>query len=236
MAQSILGTVKGVFIDTETGGLDPKVHGITEVAALGFEIDLLVPGKQKAVARVTRRMQTFVKPNPWLSYCPGALGLQSHAGRTTTLEFLEAHGREEHVVIGMLAEFLGNNIYPDPKLWNSQVWAQNADFDHGFLSAMHQRVLASCPEDRTPPPHDMFAKRCDWSCSRKFFTKLGAMIYKNNCQYGKISQKDIMPFYGLDGQQAHTALQDCYDGVACLAKMFEDEASYYAQLLGVLPK
>lgn len=225
MAQSTLGTVKGVYIDLETGGLDPNICGITEVAMAAFEIDLPIPGKQATACRITSRYQTYVKPQEWLVYAPGALAMQSYPGRQITLEFLETYGKTEARVVLDMQRFLGVHIYPNAKYWNAQMWAQNADFDHGFTSKMHQRVLA---EDPTVGP--LFAKRCDWSCTRKLFTKLGAMIYANNCQCGAISQKDIMPFYNLPQAQTHTALQDCIDGVTCLSKMLEDEANYYAQL------
>ena len=42
--------MKGVFIDTETGGLDPRVHALTQIAAIAFNFE---PGQTTEVIDIT---------------------------------------------------------------------------------------------------------------------------------------------------------------------------------------
>lgn len=239
MSFSTPGVIKGVFIDTETGGLDPKVHGITEIAAAQFTITLQ---DEVPLVKIGRSIQTWVKPSPWLAYCPGALAMQSRPGVEMTLDYLHAHGRPEIQVVGMLQSFLHNEIYPNVRYWNHSIWAQNADFDHGFLLALQKRVGKDYPKATsnvqnkelgarglTPYGHlEMFAERCDWSCTRKLFSQLGALgIGKVQEQGSKVSLKDIMPYYLIDKPKTHSALQDCHDGILCLSYMLHDQYNYY---------
>lgn len=220
--QSTPGFIRGVFIDTETGGLSPETNGTTEVAMIHFEIDVL-----KADYKMLGRYQSFIKPHKWMTYSPGALALQSSPGRMITLDFLEAHGKSEAQVVTEVQQLLSSWIYPNAKYWNHQMWAQNAEFDHGFMSALHKRVLKDNPD-----AGDLFGPRCDWSCTRKNAAKLGAMIYENNCHHS-VSMKDLMKFYGMEEDQTHSALRDCIDGVRVLTRQIEDEAKYYRQLYQV---
>lgn len=232
--QSTPGFVRGVYIDTETGGLDALVHGTTEVAMVHFEIEI-PKVLRRPTWKVLQKWQTFVKPQQWLAYSPGALEMQSRVGQPVTLEFLQAYGRDEKAVIEGMQAFLKGAIYPDPRYWNHQMWAQNADFDYDFISRMYERVKKASPEIEP-----LFTKRpagtskTDWSCTRKLASKLGSMgIPALNNQHHEISLRHLMKLFGVQHSQTHGALQDCYDGITVLSHLLAEESTYYRQLYQV---
>lgn len=232
------GIIRGVYIDTETGGLDALAHGLTEVAMVHFEIPLPRTDADKPTFKVLGSTQTFVKPREWLAYAPGALEMQSRPGQPITLEFLKAHGREERDVVKIIQHMLSNWIYPGHRYWNHQMWAQNADFDYDFMSRLYERVLKEDGIEMTGDawftPRPQGSSKTDWSCTRRLAAKLGAMgIPEINNLGSKISLRHLMELFGKKTPQTHGALQDCLDGIYVLSHLLALESKYYRHLYQV---
>lgn len=196
--------MKGVFIDVETGGLDPKVHALTQVAAISFELSL---------SNVPVMVETFtalVNPSRWLAVSPGALDLQHR-----TLEELRNTGTSESDVYLGLIGFLNKHI-GDSFKWGGRIWAQDAAFDHGFCRALEQR------QDEGSAAN-LFSDRCDWNCTKRLWTLLrGLGVHDDE----RTSLKHIIAYYGLrpeDGQ-THDATDDAMVSVMALDRMLKDLA------------
>ena len=190
-----------VFIDVETGGLDPAVHGLTEVAAIAFTFD--VEGGGQLIDSLTM----LVQPNENLAYTPYALRLQ---GRT--LEWLQEHGSSEKCVLRSLSAFLFLYL-GNPESRHGLIWAHNATFDQRFLRALEERTtgINALRYSRE------FPTRCDFSCTKTLFYCLRAFGVND----GKWSNlKEIAKQYGIaPSGNEHSALADARMGIECLAAM-----------------
>lgn len=190
-----------VFIDVETGGLDPAVHGLTEVAAVAFTFDDAGGGQ------VLDSLSMIVAPTANLAYSPYALGLQ---GRT--LEWLQENGSPEESVMQSLSEFLFTHL-GDTDTRHGLIWAHNATFDQSFLRALEERTtgINALRYSRE------FPTRCDFSCTKTLFYCLRAFGVHD----GKWSNlKEIAKQYGIaPSGNEHSALADARMGIECLAAM-----------------
>lgn len=191
--------MKGVFIDTETGGLDSNVHALTQVAAIAFEVK---PGEEAEILEV---FQIFVEPSKWLAVCPGALDLQQ-----AKLETLLKVGKKEATVYTELVQFLNNYIGPSAE-WGGHIWAQDAAFDHSFLRALEKRVGNGS---------NCFTDRCDWNCTKRLWTLLRFLGVHNEA---KTSLKNIASYYQMD-EQVHDATEDALLSLGALSFMLTDLA------------
>jgi DNA polymerase III epsilon subunit-like protein len=189
----------GVFIDTETGGLDPKVHALTQVAAIAFEIE---PGSKPVIREV---YQTYVQPSKWMAVSPGALEIQH-----SSLQMLQDAGTPEVEVYHDLLDFLEKHLGTSDS-WGGRIWAQEAAFDHGFLRALEKRV----------GDNDYFSDRCDWNCTKRLWTLLRFLGVHDE---PKTSLKNIIAYYGIRGEneQTHDATDDAVVALEALGMMLNN--------------
>lgn len=110
----------GVFIDLETGGLDPKLCAVTQIAAVAFTMS---PG----LCDLHDTFNALICPDPELYFCQRALTVQ---GRD--LPDLRGAGAEKDVY----DEFCGFCR----RHGSGGLWAHHAPFDEAFLSAVADRT------------------------------------------------------------------------------------------------
>lgn len=200
-----------VFCDVETGGLDPKVHGITEIAAIAFDFDPRNPFDQdpKQV-----EFKALICPNKDLAYTPYALTLQDR-----TLDYLTEFGVAEYAAWTAFIDFLFDQIN-----WNrsgvmsqGSLIAQYAQFDYGFLAA-----LAARQGDAKLLPAE---KRCEWICTKNLFRVLSGLglVAPRGC-----GLTEIMKWYGVEFEgKEHNAIIDCRAGIQVFRHMVGDLKQYY---------
>ena len=194
------------FVDVECGGLDPKVHGITEIAAIAFDFDTRNPfGHHECL----NEFQVLIQPNRELAYAPAALAMQDR-----TLDYLEEYGVSEREAWVGFAAFLQKHIGDK---WQGRIVAQYAEFDYGFLAALAGR----CGDAELLPA----GKRCEWLCTKNLFRLLSGLgiVTPSGCGF-----EDILRWYGFwyDGK-AHTALVDARAGVQVFRHEISDLKYYY---------
>jgi len=197
--------LKGVFIDVETGGLDPNVHALTQVAAVAFEAGV------EDVPVFIETCNIIVAPSKWLAVSTGALDLQHR-----TLMDLVCQGSDEVDVYLRLTGFLNKHI-GDSINWVGNIWAQDAAFDHGFCRALEKRVGKGS---------NMFSDRCDWNCTKRLWTLLrGLGVHRDE----RTSLQNIMRHYDLQEEQTHDGLDDAMVSVMCLHHMLKDLEALYTR-------
>lgn len=202
----------GVYIDVETGGLDPNSHAITEVAAVAFD---LAKGEQEQLLGIVPAdgepsilgvYKTWVHPAPWLGISIESMKLQG-----VTLGRLN-DAPQENIVYDNLIEFIKKYLGTDPSNWNGRIWAHNADFDHKFLRAMEIR-------SKSPKFLDYIGDRCNWSCTKKLWATLRFMEVHNVSRTNLI---DITEYYQIENPNPHGAENDALMGILALGKMLND--------------
>lgn len=203
--------MRGVFIDVETGGLDPKVHALTQIAAIAFDID---PGSKPQILDV---YQEIVKPDKWLAMSEGALAMQNR-----TMDVVLEAGNEEQQVYRNLVCFLAKHIGPADQ-WGGRIWAQDASFDHSFCRALEMRVGQGV---------NYFSDRCDWNCTKRTWTMLRGLGVHNE---PKTSLKNIIAYYGIRGEdgQTHDAADDATVSLVALGMMMNDLFRFFRPIGGV---
>ncbi len=196
--------MKGVFIDVETGGLDAKVHALTQVGAIAFEINV---GQEPVILETFSQL---VSPSQWLAVSPGALDLQHR-----TLGELRKSGADESDVYIALIGFLCKHIGESAQ-WPGMIWAQDAAFDHSFCRALEKRAKLN----------DLFGDRCDWNCTKRLWTLLRGLGAHNET---RTSLKHIIAYYGIRGEdeQTHDAADDAMVSVIALSHMINDLAQVF---------
>jgi DNA polymerase III epsilon subunit-like protein len=196
--------MKLVFVDVETGGLDPKVHGITEIAAVAFDFDPQNPFLEKLHAA----FQVLVRPNTKLAYTPHALNLQDR-----TLQYLDEYGVSESEAWVAFETFLRMQL----NRWQGHIVAHYAQLDYGFLAALAER----CGKAAALPA----AKRCEWLCTKNLFRVLSGLEIVSPSSCGL---EDIMRWYGIGfAGKEHHALIDAEAGVKVFRHMVSDLKQYY---------
>lgn len=193
-----------VFCDVETGGLDPKVHGITEIGAIAFDMDPMNPFK----GCIGDEVRLLVRPNPNLAYTPYALQLQDR-----TLQYLEEYGVTELEAWTALDVFLQQHL----NRWQGHIVAHSAEFDRSFLSALAER----CGKPEALPAR----ARCSWICTKNLFRILSGLGIVSSSSCGL---EDIMREYDIwyEGKQ-HEALTDARAGIQIFRHMVNDIKEYY---------
>lgn len=190
-----------VYVDLETGGLDPNVHAVTEIGAVAFALDFT---KRNIGFEYLNEFQTFVKPDPNLSVTPFALDLQGK-----TYDEVMSVGVSENEALDGLYWFCADILAGD--MHNSRMIAHYAQFDYGFLRAMCKRNNRLFWDD----------PRCDFICTRNLWITLRGMGV-----HTEVSDKleNIMLHYhpDWDKSQHHHALNDANTGVIVYHRMMCD--------------
>ena len=202
----------GIFIDVETGGLNPNAHAVTQVSAVAFDIS---KGDQEQLLGIVAAdgepsilgvYKSWVHPAPWLG-----ISLESMKMQGVTLGQLNEAPSESHVYEN-LVEFIKKYLSNDPLNWNGRLWAHSADFDHGFLRAMELRA-------KSPQFLDYFMDRCNWSCTKKLWATLRFLEVHNVARTNLI---DITEYYHIENSNPHDAQNDAIMGILALGKMLND--------------
>ena len=196
------------YVDIESGGLDPKVHGITEIAAIAFDFDSKHPLSPKTGEE---EFNVIIRPNPNLAYTPYALELQDR-----TLQYLEEYGTSEENAFYGFENFLQKHLGKSHN-WSGRIIAQYSEFDHGFLVALAQR----CGRGSVLPVN----RRCEWLCTKSLYrilSSLGILRLDNS------GLNDLMHWYHISFEgKEHNALTCVKAGIGVFRSMVNDLKKYY---------
>ncbi len=207
--------MRQVFIDTETGGLDPKVHGLTEVALVCFDLDPVRPMN----CNIVDKLSIKIKFNDLLSYSPIALNMQHRQFGDNADAISEEHAISN--ILHFLESWLGPGEVRDA--YRGKLVAQYAEFDWGFIRELFGRHGFDVSGKGCP----LFDSRCDWVCTRHLFRFLRT-IGAHNCQGD--SMKNILPYYGIvrgEEEEEHSAFGDAMVSIRAYQHMLNDLKNYY---------
>ena len=152
------------IIDTETGGLDEKRHGLTQVAVIDgvFHID-----NGRVCFGTNSIFHEFIEPDSTFIYDQEALEYQG-----TTISFLKENGSN---ITGMLARL---SLFMDPivALGPGRIWAHEDTFDFKFIHAAMMYDFNFGNKDQRyydwagiKNLHRGFERdRSNWQCSKRF--------------------------------------------------------------------
>ncbi len=218
--------MRGIYIDTETGGLSSKSDALVSVAAVAFEIDARNPVEWKSLDTYYQP----VKPIPhadtqglFLNYSP-----EAYAVHGLSVDWLKKHGEEEHLVYMGLIRFCQTYLNPNEQ-FAGRIWAHNAPFDHGFVKQLENRVWVKYDFptfDSIDLKEQVIHPRCDWSCTKNMWCMMRGMGIHN--KGGSLS--DIIDHYGIFDPRAgnkHNALTDANLSIEVLTHMLFDIRRYY---------
>ena len=194
--------MKGIFVDTETGGLTPATDALCSVAVVSFDLSLpidecLISWDQELIC---------VPMDSKLSVHPKALAVQGLTRERLVSDF----GRlPERAAIENIAVYL----YRQPKQFSSNVWAWNAPFDAGFLGEALTRSAASCdPLDA----RSMLCARQFAMCSCAAGQLPGPISLRRGVPQRLTSLSAWAQFYGMQQPEPHDALADAQLGAKVL--------------------
>ena len=170
---------KLLYIDTETTGLYPNKHGLTQVAAI-----IVIDGEEK------ERIDLPINPSTYRTFTPiiddKALEIQ---GRTRDQLSLN---ESSHYQFGEFVSILKEHLEEDEKI---QIAGYNTSFDIGFVKAWFRDNNASFSDYFTYKDVDVFALV-------KHLRLLGLL---DGCENDKLST--VCEFYGIE-LDAHDAMND----------------------------
>ena len=184
-----------LFVDTETGGLDPSTCGLTDLCGLVVEYDNnFVPG-------IVCEFAQLIKPDPRLVYTEEALKIQ---GRT--YEQLQEEGRPIGHVFN---DFRTMVVVQFGAVKKCSPVAHNAPFDKSFIDA-------SCSRYNLQP----LTNYC-WRCSVDLFRWMQAMGF-HDCYRANLDA--ICEHYEIVTDEAtrHTAAGDCWRTAVVVGRMMMD--------------
>lgn len=196
--------IKGVYLDTETGGLDNKGNALLAIGLCAFEVN-------QKVLEITNEFYMAVKPGENLSVSQKSLDVQG----LTWEQFLEynvRNGLDEEKAFNGLRNFLSDNIGKRPFDWKYRVHAWNAEFDYGFIRSLSNRVRQS----------ELFEYKSTFTCSMQMWQQ----AYGMGLHTEPFASLDIAcESLGIDIKSArangHDAMIDARLGCQALAKMIE---------------
>lgn len=187
---------KLLVIDTETGGLDPRACGLTEVAAVVAEHN----GDWNL--SIVETFVRIIKPTEGLAYEPRALEIQHR-----TIDDLRSQGQEEYRALSDLSGFLRKHFPNAGKALH--FYAHNAPFDLDFLKAAFERN----GYDRSNLPFN-FMPRCSVQLYRWLADCEGRTIYtaklESVCGHYRVK---------LSPEEQHTAAADVLATAYCVGHM-----------------
>ena len=168
-----------LVIDTETGGLDPAVHSIL---SLGATVYPYAPGDPE--------FSVLVKETPFVVDA-GALGVNK-------ISLVEHHaGADDPAAAWFKFMDFVQTVSNLERLFGKFVLAgHNVPFDIGFLRRLHRLAGDTRPFD------SLFSHRFeDTMTIGRFLARCGAPIKR-------FGLADLLEFFGLKNEAAHTALAD----------------------------
>lgn len=174
-----------VFLDTETGGLDPRIHALTSLGGVAFSIE---GGKITPLQGKFPSLDLAIAPAPELSVCGKALEVQGLAWKDLDSEDRASEKLQRVTFLDWLEKV------PKPFF----AVAHNAPFDRGFIEAAAIRAFGKIPEP---------VVGLSWQCTRTMARKLhdGGKMPKPGGDGGKIK-----PGFSLDALCLHFGISlDC---------------------------
>lgn len=181
-----------VFIDTETGGLDPQRNSLLSIALAVYN-----PETEMVLAKT----ELLVRNEP---YCLSAKALEVNG-----INIPEHHQRsyKPKQVIEMIEEFL----YPFYKNVQAKLAGHNAPFDIGYLKMMFIQ------EQQLELYNKLFSHRAiDTIPIAQFLKDTGKLPLKS------IGLSDLIKYFGIElSGDRHTALADCLATVELYKKLCE---------------
>ncbi|WP_395138507.1 hypothetical protein [Armatimonas sp.] len=210
-------TITGLYVDTETGGLDPQLHALTSICVGSF---VLYPDQEPEI----ESFYASICPIPALIVTDKALQVQG-----ITRASLWASPRVlEKDALGDLSYWLWN----EGQIWQLPIWAHNADFDRGFLSAACDRYH---PGWHKASGHQLATTNLSvcalagrdarWNCTRYLAEKLvtqGRLELPRKADgVGSVSLDPLMERLGIAGRvgAGHDAHEDVRLGVTVLDRL-----------------
>jgi DNA polymerase III epsilon subunit-like protein len=184
-----------VFLNTETGGLDPTRDALLAIGAVRFEA-------RDGGLYVTDETRWLVRPAIDLTVSRGALRVQG-------LSWSDLDNPErvhESDAISGIWRYVGG-------LRNEQIWAHNADFDARFIRALQTRFAGEESADCY-----RFPDRPSFSCSKA----LSHILIGRGLLPGVKSSglQHLAKHFDITVEQAHDALADCHTGVKVLERLW----------------
>jgi DNA polymerase III epsilon subunit-like protein len=204
-----------LFIDTETGGLDPKAHALLSMAVVAFRIHegKLAPLEGEASFR---EFDVQIAPHPETDVRLSALRVQgiSWAALDDPMRL------DECEALTRFGEWLAQ--LPTATTYDWPIWAHNAEFDRNFVSAAIRR---STPRNTLLSP--LCGRDSQWSCTRYEAQNLVSKRCMNRPEgNGPIkagySLDALCRHFGIDRSSrtaGHGALTDARLGARVLAKL-----------------
>lgn len=181
-----------LVIDTETGGLDPTVHSVLSLGAVVYPY---APGALE--------FSELIKEQPFV-----VDGSALHVNKID----LAMHSRVAASPVAVWAAFLGfvrqqTGLF---RVYGKVVLAgHNVPFDIGFLRRLHRLANDSTPFE------EYFSHRFIDTMAIGLFMQLCGSPIK------KLGLADLLTFFGLKNDAAHTALGDARATAMLLEKMRE---------------
>ncbi len=194
--------MKGIFLDTETGGLEPTTDALCSIAVVSFDLSLpldqcLICWDQELVC---------VPMNSPLRVTPDALRVQG-----LTREMLaDCSGRlsESDAVTNIVAYIRGQAAD-----FRANIVAWNAPFDAGFVSEalLHSGIVSNVFD-----PRAMLCARQFAMCSHAAGLVRGPVRFRNGVPLRLTSLSAWAEFYGMRQPEPHDALTDAQIGAKVL--------------------
>lgn len=186
-----------LFIDVETGGRDPKIHGLLSIGAALFYPTSKI---------ITNVYHSHVRPAN-----DAAISLDALAVNGFTLQEMQLAPVEP-------------TVYQQFSRWMAKydieaIWAHEAPFDEGFLRAWESRV-GDWWKDNVPPNVPMtkvFEKHGSLHCSRQFL-KL-AKLRKHYPSDRSTSLKYASDYFGIPPSN-HSAMLDARNGAMLVQNLY----------------
>lgn len=204
-------TYTGLYIDTETGGLDPQLHALTSVCVGHFKLSKWHNPEIEVIHLPIRPTQSLV------------VGMEAAQVQGKSVAELYTTGEPEAQQLATLSEW----IYHGCRL-GLPIYAHNADFDRRFLAAACDRYYPAWGE---VPPRDMTSptmavctlpgKDARWSCTRylaEYLVTKGLLeIPRKPDGTASVSLDPLLERLGISGRTGgHDAEEDVRLGVAVL--------------------
>ena len=194
--------MKGIFLDTETGGLEAKTDALCSIAVVSFDLSLpldqcLVCWDQELVC---------VPMDSPLRVAPEALKVQ---GITREQLADSAHRLSESDALTNISHYL----FGQPREFSGNVWAWNAPFDSAFIGEALCRTRSACGflDSRS-----MLCARQLAMCSHAAGLVRGPVKWRGASQQRLTSLSAWAQFYGMVQPEPHDALTDAQIGAKVL--------------------
>lgn len=181
--------MRAIVVDLETGGLDPSIHPITQIAAIGIDLDLLVP-----IERFERKVQ-FRKENAQAQ----ALSLNSYNEEVWARDAVHPVKAAEEFVdfIKSFSDVTKRSENTGREYQVALALAYNAEFDIRFLHAWFKRLNKFCPIE--------YGGLCVLQRTKWFVVESGGVLGSPE----SYKLPDVCKWLDIEHRDAHDAIGDC---------------------------